>query len=198
MAKTVRQSRSKAPEKQHDELGDLQAGFIAELGDMLHAEKQLTKALPKMARAALSPQLREALQSHLEQTEEQIVRLEEVFEILGLKTRTEPCEGMKGILAEGNEILRKTSAGPTRDALIIAAAQKAEHYEIASYGSLCAWGQELGQHRAVELLEQTLEEEKAADQKLTRIAESKSNVQAREQARQRPKAARRSTWSTAD
>jgi ferritin-like metal-binding protein YciE len=160
------------------EIDDLEAGFLDELGDMLHAERQLVKALPKLARAAQSRQLRGLFEQHLEETEEQVQRLEQVFELFDCGPKARVCEGMQGILAEGKEMLEKTSSGPARDALLIAAAQKAEHYEIASYGSLCAWAEELGNRQALELLEDTLHEEKAADRKLTRIAESRLNPEA--------------------
>jgi ferritin-like metal-binding protein YciE len=174
---TKRSARSGRNGKSN-EVQDLEDAFTEELGDALHAERQLIRALPKMARAAQSRQLREALEMHLEETEGQVERLEQVFELLDEEPEAHVCEGMQGILSEGKEMLEKLDAGPTRDALIIASAQKVEHYEIAQYGSLCAWAEELGQRRAVDLLEETLQEEKAADKKLTRIAESQSNVQA--------------------
>jgi ferritin-like metal-binding protein YciE len=157
------------------EVNDLEDAFFAELGDMLHAEKQIVKALRKMIRAARSPQLREAFENHLEETEGQVARIEQVFERLDRSPKTEPCEGMRGILEEGQEVIERTESGPTRDALIIAAAQKVEHYEIASYGSLCTWADELGHRDVAGLLDDTLREEKMADKKLTRIAEQRLN-----------------------
>jgi ferritin-like metal-binding protein YciE len=160
------------------EVSDLQDAFFAELGDMLHAEKQIVKALPKMIRAVRSPELREAFENHLEETEGQVERIEQVFERLERPAKAEVCEGMRGILEEGEEVLGRTESGPTRDALIISAAQKVEHYEIASYGSLCSWAEELGRRDVVDLLEETLREEKMADKKLTRIAEQRLNRRA--------------------
>jgi len=157
------------------ELNDLEDGFLEELADMLHAEKQLVKELPRMAEAARAPELREAIEMHLEQTQNHVQRVEEVFRTLDQEPHAEPCEGMLGILKEGKELLEKSERGPARDALIIGAAQKVEHYEIASYGTLCAWAEQLGYNEACDLLERTLDEEKAADKKLTRIAEGRLN-----------------------
>jgi len=168
-------TRARRGNSKKEEISDLEDGYLIELADMLSAEKQLVKELPRMAEAARSPELREAIEMHVEQTENQVRRLEEVFRMLGEEPHTEPCEGMTGILKEGKEMLEKSQRGQARDALIIAAAQKVEHYEIASYGTLCAWAEQLGHQDACDLLEQTLDEEKATDKKLTRIAEGRTN-----------------------
>jgi ferritin-like metal-binding protein YciE len=157
---------------------NLEEGFLAELADMLHAERELLKTLPRLAQAATSRRLRETLEMHAEQTEEQVMRLEHVFRIFGRKPQAETCEGMQGILEECKDLLQKTGPGPVRDAMIIAATQKAEHYEIAAYGTLCSWAEQLDEREAVNLLEDTLREEKLADRNLSRIAESFANPQA--------------------
>ena len=149
--------------------------LVDELKDLYHAEKQLTKALPKMAKAAENEDLREAFETHLEETEEQINRLEEVFASLGEKVKAKPCPGMAGILQEGSETMQEDAEGAVMDAAIIAAAQRAEHYEIGAYGTCIEWARLMGHNQAVSLLEQTLEEEKAADKKLTMLAESEIN-----------------------
>jgi len=148
-----------------------------ELKDIYDAEKQLTKALPKLAKKATSPELKEALEEHLRETEQHVQRLEEVFEQLGLPARGKKCEGMQYLIAEGNEMIGDADEDATRDAVMIAAAQKVEHYEIASYGTVRTWASLLGKDDAAQLLEETLEEEKAADQKLTQIAESSVNAE---------------------
>jgi ferritin-like metal-binding protein YciE len=148
---------------------NLQELFVEELRDVYDAEKQLTKALPKMAKAVESDQLRAALEEHLEITRMQISRLEEVFKSLGMAARGKPCEGMKGLIEEGSSHIEELD-GATLDAALIAAAQKVEHYEIATYGTLAKWADLLGRQDAKDLLGQTLEEEKEADEKLTGIA----------------------------
>jgi len=149
-----------------------------ELKDIYDAEKQITKALPKMAKKASSEELRQAFEEHLRQTEQQIERLEQVFEQLEIPARGKPCEGMKGIIREGQDMISDAEDDATRDALMIAAAQKVEHYEIASYGSARTWATMLGKNEVASLLEETLEEEKETDQKLTGIAESMVNQEA--------------------
>ena len=149
---------------------NLQELFVDELKDMYDAEKQLTKALPKMAKAADSQELRAAFEEHLEITRMQVNRLEEVFKSLGMAARGKTCEGMKGLIEEGQEMMEELEQGPTLDAALISAAQKVEHYEIASYGTLATFAEILGHQDAKDLLGQTLEEEKEADEKLTEIA----------------------------
>jgi ferritin-like metal-binding protein YciE len=148
---------------------NLQDLFVNELRDIYDAEKQLTKALPKMAKAAESDDLRAAFEEHLEQTRGHVGRLEEVFKLLGLAARGKPCEGMKGLIEEGEEVMEELE-GTTLDAALIASAQKVEHYEIATYGTLATFAEVLEMQEAKDLLGQTLEEEKEADEKLTGIA----------------------------
>jgi len=157
------------------ETGTLHDAFIEELRDTYDAEKQLTKALPKIAKAASSPDLRAAIESHLEETKGHVERLEEVFASLDEKVRGKHCEGIAGIIEEGKSIMEEDFDESTMDACLIAAGQRAEHYEMAAYGTLVAWARAMGHDEAAELLEQTLEEEKAADQKLTSLAQSGIN-----------------------
>ena len=154
--------------------------FIDELKDIYWAEKHLTKALAKMAKNATSDELRQALQNHQTETEGQITRLEAVFESIGEKAVAKKCEAMNGLIKESEEIMEDTEDGSiTRDAGIISAAQKSEHYEIASYGTLKTLAATLGYTEAAELLAQTLEEEKNADALLTQIAEGSINTSAK-------------------
>lgn len=150
------------------------------LKDIYWAEKALTKALPKMAKNASSPELIDALNKHLTETEGQISRLEQVFELAGQKAVAKKCDAMAGLIEEGNGILEETEIGVVRDAGIIAACQKIEHYEIATYGTLRQFAETLGMEEAASLLEQTLEEEKAADKSLTIVAVNAVNFEAAE------------------
>lgn len=149
--------------------------LVDEIKDLYHAEKQLTKALPKLAKAATHEDLREAFETHLEETREQITRLEEVFEALGEKVKAKPCAGMAGIIEEGSDTMKEDAEGAVMDAALIAAAQRAEHYEICAYGTCVEWARLLGLDEVASLLEQTLEEEKATDKKLTMLAEQEIN-----------------------
>jgi len=158
--------------------GTLHDAFIDELRDTFDAEKQLTKALPRVAKAATSPALRAAFETHLEETMGQIDRLTRVFESLGEKPRGKHCDGMAGIIEEAKGALEEDADEATMDALLIASAQRAEHYEMAAYGTLVAWAQAMGHDEAVQLLQQTLDEEKAADKKLSTLAEGGINQQA--------------------
>ena len=151
--------------------------FVAELRDMYDGEKRLTRALPRMARAAGSGELQTAFKSHLRETERQVTRLEQVFRSVGEKPRGKKCDGIMGIVEEGNRAMEELD-GPVLDAALIAGAQKVEHYEIASYGTLAYFADLLDNDRAKNLLGETLDEEKAADQKLTAIAKSRVNRQA--------------------
>jgi ferritin-like metal-binding protein YciE len=144
--------------------------FIDEIRDLYNAEKQLTKALPKMAKNASSDDLRMAFEAHLEETRGQIERLERVFELLEEKARGKHCAGMAGIIEEASDLLEQEEAGAVLDAGLVAGAQRAEHYEMAAYGSVIAWANVMGHTEVAELLEETLEEEKAADAKLSKIA----------------------------
>lgn len=156
----------------------LQDLFEDELKDIYWAEKALTKAIPKMIKNATSQELLEALKDHLEVTEQQVARCEEVFESIGVKAVAKKCEAMEGLIKEAEEIMESTDAGSVRDAGIISAAQKVEHYEIASYGTLCAFAKQLGHEEAATLLEETLNEEKEADSTLSDIAQSTINQEA--------------------
>jgi ferritin-like metal-binding protein YciE len=160
------------------EAGTLHDAFIDELRDTYDAERQLTKALPKLAKAATNPKLREAFESHLEETQGQIERLEQVFESLDEKVRGKHCEGIAGIIDEGKSIMEEDFDDTTMDACLIAAGQRAEHYEMAAYGTLVAWAQAMDHTEAAKLLQQTLEEEKAADKKLSGLAEGGINQSA--------------------
>jgi ferritin-like metal-binding protein YciE len=155
--------------------------FEDELKDIYWAEKALTDAIPKMVKNASSQELAEALEHHLEQTHEQVKRVEQVFEFLGKKASTKKCDGMDGLIKEGESIMSECEEGPMCDAGIISAAQKIEHYEIASYGTLRQFAETLGLHEAADLLEQTLNEEKAADETLTEVAVGTINVEAAEE-----------------
>src|ERR1700676_1498642 len=139
--------------------------FEEELRDIYDAEIQLVKALPKMAKAASSEELREALTEHLEQTKGQVQRLEEIFESLGVKPKGKPCAGMKGLIAEGQEVMEEDATEEMMDAALIGAAQRVEHYEIAAYGTARTFAEQLGNDEAAELLQLTLTEEKEADRK---------------------------------
>jgi len=152
--------------------------FEDELKDIYWAEKTLTKAIPKMAKNATSEELVDALNDHLEVTKGHVQRLEESFRILGKAARAKKCEAMAGLVKEAEEIMEDTEEGVVRDAGIISAGQKVEHYEIATYGTLCAFAKTLGEDEVASLLQQTLDEEKEADRKLTEIAESSINVEA--------------------
>ncbi len=156
----------------------LKDAFLDELRDTYDAERQLVKALPRLAKAASSEELSEALTSHLEETKGQVDRLESAFEALGEKVRGKHCDGMAGIVEEGKTVLEEDFEDATMDAVIIAAAQRAEHYEMAAYGTLIAWAEALQLNDVVELLEANLEEEKAADEKLSALAESGINAAA--------------------
>src|SRR5690348_6885075 len=157
---------------------DLHELFLDELADIYNAEQQLTKALPKMAKAAESDELREAIEQHLEETEEHVSRLEQVAEILGESLKKKTCAAMKGLVSEGEDIVSEQKNSSALDAGIIAAAQKVEHYEIASYGTLATWAEQMGHDEAAKLLRQTEDEEAAADEKLTEVAESIANQRA--------------------
>jgi len=151
--------------------------FVEELQDLYSAETQITKALPKMAKAATNPTLKDAFESHLEETREQIKRLDQIFETLGESSKGKTCEGMKGLLKEGDELMKEDADPEVMDAGLIAAAQRVEHYEMAGYGTVRTYAELLGEEDAVSLLETTLKEEKAADSKLSKVA-NKINVQA--------------------
>ena len=156
-------------------LDSLQSLFLDELKDVYHAEKQLVRALPRLAKAASSPQLRDAFTQHLRETEGQVQRLERVFKELGQTPRAKKCEGMAGLVEEGKNILEEDGEPAVIDAALIAAGQRVEHYEIAAYGCLRTYAQLLGLSKAAELLQQNLDEEEAADEKLNALAEGGIN-----------------------
>jgi ferritin-like metal-binding protein YciE len=152
--------------------------YLETLKDIYYAEKQLVKALPKMAKAAQDPALKQGFESHLEETEGHVERLERIFEILDKPARGKTCDAILGILEEGKSVMEELKGKSALDAGLIAAGQAAEHYEIARYGALKTWAQQLGMTEAAKLLEQTLKEEKVADQKLTDLAVGGDNAKA--------------------
>ena len=152
--------------------------FLNVLKDIYYAEKQILKALPKMVKAVETPELKKALEHHREETEGQVERLEQVFNEIDKPARGEKCEAILGIIAEGEDVIKKGDEAAVIDAGLIAAAQAVEHYEIARYGTLIAWAEQLGLSDSAALLKETLEEEKSADKKLTQIAEASVNRQA--------------------
>jgi ferritin-like metal-binding protein YciE len=152
--------------------------FIDLLQDAYSAETQLTEALPKMAKAATNAQLRAGFEQHLRETEQQVKRVEQVAKMCGCDPDENTCEAMEGLIEEGEEVISMSADPDAKDAGLIAAAQKVEHYEIATYGTLCAWAGQLGLTDAKTILAQSLNEEKATDEKLTRLAESMVNAQA--------------------
>ena len=176
--KTAADGTVKAKSNAADGLRSL---FEDSLKDIYWAEKALTKALPKMAKNATSPELKTAIENHLAETEEQIARLEQVFQSIGKKATAKKCDAMEGLIKEGEGIMEETEKGVVRDAGIIAASQKVEHYEIATYGTLYAFANTLGETEAAELLAATLAEEKNADVNLTEIALATINIEAADQ-----------------
>lgn len=156
----------------------LDALFIDQIQDIYDAEQRLTEALPKMADAANDTQLKNAFQHHLQETEMQVNRLEQVFELIGEKPKSKTCEAMKGLIAEGEEVIDAQGDKSVRDAALIAAAQRVEHYEIAAYGAARTFALRLGNSQVANLLQKSLDEEGAADHKLTEIAEASVNPEA--------------------
>ena len=168
------------------EKSSLQDLYIDELRDLYNAETRLVKALPKMAKAASNDHLREAFQEHLRQTTEHVSRLEQIFEQLGEKASGKKCLGMEGLVKEGSEAIKEDYSEEVKDAAIIGAAQRVEHYEMAGYGTVRAFAELLGETEHVSLLVQTLEEEKLADEKLTQLAEEINPKAAKGQERSAP------------
>jgi ferritin-like metal-binding protein YciE len=154
--------------------------FVDQIKDLYSAENQLVKALPKMAKAASNEDLAAGFEQHLEQTREQVTRLEKICQALGVTPKGKKCVAMEGLIEEGKELLEEDAAERVLDAGLIAAAQKVEHYEIAAYGTVRTWAEQLGMDDAVELLQQTLDEEKQTDDKLTELAKSTINEEAEE------------------
>ncbi|MCL5746353.1 MAG: ferritin-like domain-containing protein [Acidobacteria bacterium] len=159
-------------------LNSLHDLYVLELQDLYHAENQIIKALPKMAEESSSVELRNAFEEHLEQTKGHVRRLEEIFGMLGEKAKGEKCEGMAGIIDEGKDLMNQDAAPMVKDASLIAAAQRVEHYEIAAYGTARTYAEQLGHKDAARLLQLTLDEEGETDKKLTAIAESRINLDA--------------------
>jgi ferritin-like metal-binding protein YciE len=153
-----------------------------DLKDVLHAENQIVKALPKMIKKTSNPDLKDAMSTHLEETKGHVERVEQVMELLGMPFRGKTCKAMQGIIEEGKEVMEEDAEDDVMDAALIGAAQKVEHYEIATYGTLCTYAELLGLKEAKRLLGQNLEEEKMTDQKLTALAEEVINLEAADQA----------------
>ena len=170
-------TKAKTPPAENDALMTL---FTNELRDIYWAENKLCKTLPKLASKANSPQLKEAFSSHLEETKNHVARLEQIFALLELKVKAVKCDAMAGLIEEGEGLIKEFAKSHALDAALIAAAQKVEHYEIATYGTMRAFAKRLGLGAAVTLLTQSINEEGAADKKLTKIAESKANIKAQE------------------
>lgn len=152
--------------------------YLVELTDLYSVEKQIVKALPKMIKKSDSAELRQALEDHLAETNGHVARLEQIFEMHGESPKSTKCKGMEGILAEGDELVAKDATPPVRDAAIISAAQRVEHYEMAVYGTVRTYAEQLGHERAVAMLQETLDEEHAANDTLTNIATSRVNIEA--------------------
>jgi ferritin-like metal-binding protein YciE len=186
MAKTAAKKTARkvaAPQTREEAGAELRKLFVDEIKDIYWAEKHLTKALPKMQKAATSEELANAFSNHLEQTEEHVARLEQVFELLGEKVQAKKCDAMAGLVEEAQSIIEDTDEGTaTRDVGLILAAQKVEHYEIATYGGLAQLAKTLDLTDVKNLLGQTLDEEKETDELLTEIAESNINLEAKEEA----------------
>ncbi|MCV3764967.1 ferritin-like domain-containing protein [Rhizobium sp. TRM95796] len=156
--------------------------FYDTLKDIYYAERQILKALPKMARSANDPKLKQAFEKHKEETQGQIERLQQVFELIGKRAQGKTCEAIQGIIAEGEEIMDEFKGAPALDAGLISSAQAVEHYEITRYGTLRTWANQLGYKDAVKLLEMTLEEESRTDEDLTKLAETAVNAAAQQKA----------------
>lgn len=161
-----------------NEFNSLNDLFIDQIRDLYDAEQRITNALPKMIEAAHSPDLKQAFDSHLQETKGHVTRLENIFRQIGAETKRETCQAMKGIIDEGEQMVKAKGSSDVRDAALIAAAQRVEHYEMAGYGTARTFALQLGRQEVANILQQTLQEEKMADEKLNRIAESKINARA--------------------
>lgn len=176
VATRVKASSARAqPAARQKELDDL---LLETLKDMYNAEKQILRALPKMAKAAQSAELRQAFETHAQETQGQVGRLERVFEMLGKRASSKPCHAIQGLVEEGQEVMKEFKGSDALDAGLLAAAQAVEHYEISRYGTMRAWAEQLGMHDAARLLDDTLGEEKKTDDLLTGLAESAINRKA--------------------
>lgn len=160
------------------EFNNLEDLFCDQIQDLYDAEQRLTEALPKMAKAANAPQLKQAFEHHLEETKHQVQRLEKVFALLNKDAKAKTCDAMKGLISEGEEVVNAKGDAQVKDAALIAAAQRVEHYEMAGYGTARNFAERLGLDEAARLLQETLDEEGAADHKLTQLAESSINARA--------------------
>ncbi|HKI01340.1 MAG TPA: ferritin-like domain-containing protein [Thermoanaerobaculia bacterium] len=160
------------------EIDSLRKLYVDELKDLYSAEKQILQALPRMAKKTKNAQLKQAFELHVQETQKQVERLDQVFEMLGKSPRGKKCKGMEGLLEEGKEMMQEDMEPEVMDAALIAAAQRVEHYEIAGYGTVRTYAQILGEDQHVKLLQQTLDEEGNTDKKLTQLAESSINVEA--------------------
>jgi ferritin-like metal-binding protein YciE len=169
-----------AEERDDMEMESLKELYVDELKDLWSAENQITKALPKMIKAATNPKLRKAFNTHLKQTERHVKRLERIFKELDESPRGKKCVGMEGLIKEGAELIKEKPEAEVLDAGLIAAAQHVEHYEIAGYGCVRTWARQLGEDRAADLLQETLDEEEQTDRLLTDLAESEINIEAEE------------------
>jgi ferritin-like metal-binding protein YciE len=169
-----------AEEKNHMEMESLRELYVDELKDLWSAENQITKALPKMIKAASNPKLKKAFNTHLKQTERHVKRLERIFKELDQSPRGKKCVGMEGLIKEGAELIKEKPEPEVLDAGLIAAAQHVEHYEMAGYGCVRTWARQLGENRQADLLQETLDEEEQTDRLLTDLAESEINIEAEE------------------
>ena len=174
---TTKKKDGKVPAKK-DAAEDLRDFLVDGLKDLYWAEKALVKNLPKMMKNATSQKLKKAIEKHLQETENQVTRLEDAFSAMGEKAKAEKCDAMDGLLKEAESILKETEPGAIRDAAIIAAAQKVEHYEIASYGTMATYAKLLKENEVLKLLKETIDEEKTCDKDLTKLANSKINLKA--------------------
>lgn len=179
---TSKRSQSQRSRRSSEDQGnmetDLHELFLDDLADVYNAENQLVKALPKLARAAQTPELKEAFELHFRETQQQAKRIEQVARLLGESLKRKKCKGMEGLIEEGKEMMEEMEDSSALDAALIGAAQKVEHYEIATYGTLCTWAELMGHDQALQLLKRNLSEEEATDEKLSQIAESVANVKA--------------------
>ena len=179
---TLRRKRRKITPKTEHVMKNLHDLFEETLRDIYYAEKAILKALPKMAKKASSEDLSAAFEEHRQQTEGHVERLEQIFKMLDKAARGKKCEAIEGLTKEANEIIKEAETDTVRDAAMLAAAQAVEHYEISRYGTLKAWAEKLGMNDAAQLLDETLQEEKETDEKLTELAESEINIDADKEA----------------
>jgi ferritin-like metal-binding protein YciE len=201
LGRRLEQESKKENTKQTGFMSELSELFLDELADILSAEQMLLKALPKMAKSANNDELREAFEMHLEETEAQIERIKQVFELFGKPAKAKKCDAMEGLVKEGEKVMQEWKGSAALDAALIAAAQKVEHYEIATYGTLCTWLEMIGNEEALDLLKETMDEEESTDERLTDLAETCINEEAtqegEEEEEEEPAAKRSTKRSTA-